>query len=210
VTVARPTTAIEAWRAYDALPLTPILEASLAAFQEHGYHGTTIRDIASRVGITMPTLYYHHGSKEGILAAVLDVGMDDLRQHLDGALAAAGDDTEKKLRNFVTAVSLHETRRQDIARIHPESRFLGAEARQDYITRRNAVTAILVDILDTGTREGAFDAADSHFTARGIFAMLQGTPQWYRDGGPDDPDAIAAKYVEVVLRMVGATNRPER
>lgn len=190
------------WRAYDELPLTPILAAALAAFRANGYHGTSIRDIAKRAGITMPSLYYHHGNKEGILGALLDVGMDDLRRHLDGARAEAGTDTLRRLGNFVTVITLHETRRREIAVIHPESRFLGPEARAAYITRRDEVDAELVAILADGQAEGLFRIEDIAFTARGILAMLQGTSRWYRDGGHDGPDAIAQKYLRAVLRMV--------
>lgn len=190
------------WRVYEPLPLTPILDASLAAFQQNGYHGTTIRDIAARVGITMPSLYYHYGNKEGILAALLTVGMDDLTAHLDGALAEAGASTSDRFRNFITAVSLHETCRREIARIHPESRFLGPDARAVYVARRNAITDSLVTLLESGRDEGIFAVEDTHFIARGIFAMMQGTPQWFRADGPDDPFRIAEKYLEVITRMV--------
>jgi len=57
------------WRLYEPLELTPILTAALEAFYEHGFHGTTVRDIARRVGQTVPSLYYHHDSKEGAFVA---------------------------------------------------------------------------------------------------------------------------------------------
>ncbi|MBY6414440.1 TetR/AcrR family transcriptional regulator [Rhodococcus sp. BP-252] len=190
------------WRVYRPLPLTPILAAALSLFQAKGYHGTTIRDIAARAEITMPSLYYHYGNKEGILAALLNVGMDDLAAHIAGALSEAGESTTERLRHFVTAVSLHETCRRDIARIHPESRFLGPEARSHYVARRNTVTDNMIELLETGRAEGVFQIDDTHFIARSIFAMLQGTPQWYRDDGPDDPHDIAAKYVQSIFRMI--------
>ena len=64
------------WRTSPTPELSPILSASLDAFSEHGYHGTTVRDIAKRVGVTVPALYYHHENKEGLLFALLDTGIE--------------------------------------------------------------------------------------------------------------------------------------
>jgi AcrR family transcriptional regulator len=47
-----------------------IHEAALDVFSERGYDKATLREIAERLGITRPALYYHYRSKDEILAAV--------------------------------------------------------------------------------------------------------------------------------------------
>jgi len=37
-----------------------ILDAALAAFYEHGYHGTTTRDLARRSGLSVPEIGRAH------------------------------------------------------------------------------------------------------------------------------------------------------
>jgi AcrR family transcriptional regulator len=41
-----------------------IKTAALAVFDEKGFHQASIRDIAAKAGCSLPTLYYHYGSKE--------------------------------------------------------------------------------------------------------------------------------------------------
>lgn len=48
-----------------------ILTTATDMFSEVGYRGTSLRDIAMRVGITHPGLLYHFHSKEELLQAVL-------------------------------------------------------------------------------------------------------------------------------------------
>jgi AcrR family transcriptional regulator len=47
-----------------------ILDVSLDLFTDQGFDGTSMREIAERLGITKPAIYYHFGSKEEILMAL--------------------------------------------------------------------------------------------------------------------------------------------
>jgi len=48
-----------------------ILATALEVFTEGGFHGSSTREIARRVGVTEPTLFHYFGSKQALLAAVL-------------------------------------------------------------------------------------------------------------------------------------------
>jgi len=52
-----------------------ILDAAEDLFAEHGYHGTTLRDVATRVGLRIPSLYNHFASKDALYSAVLARGI---------------------------------------------------------------------------------------------------------------------------------------
>jgi AcrR family transcriptional regulator len=47
-----------------------ILDVALDLFTEQGYDGTSLREIAERLGVTKAALYYHFESKEDILMAL--------------------------------------------------------------------------------------------------------------------------------------------
>jgi len=48
-----------------------IAEIAAALFAEHGVASTSIRMICREAGITAPTLYYHFGSKDGLLQHIV-------------------------------------------------------------------------------------------------------------------------------------------
>ena len=47
-----------------------ILDVALDLFTDQGFDGTSMREIAGRLGITKPSIYYHFASKEEILLAL--------------------------------------------------------------------------------------------------------------------------------------------
>jgi AcrR family transcriptional regulator len=61
-----------------------ILDAAMQLFGEVGYHTASLREVASRVGISHPGLLHHFASKAVLLAAVLE-----RRDEIDGELFRA-------------------------------------------------------------------------------------------------------------------------
>jgi AcrR family transcriptional regulator len=62
-----------------------ILEVALERFATRGYHATSVREIAERVGVTKAAVLYHFPGKSDILGALAEPMLDDL----DAAVAAA-------------------------------------------------------------------------------------------------------------------------
>ena len=78
-----------------------ILDAALAVMAEHGYHGTSVRDIAERAGVSPAALYHHFTSKQQVLATIMERGIKALLERTHAALADAGDEPAARLRALV-------------------------------------------------------------------------------------------------------------
>jgi AcrR family transcriptional regulator len=60
-----------------------IVEAALEVFSASGYHGTTMKDVAAKAGLTPKGLNHHFASKEDLLGAVLEMrDENDAARHL--------------------------------------------------------------------------------------------------------------------------------
>jgi AcrR family transcriptional regulator len=55
-----------------------ILDVALELFTEHGFEGTTLQQIADRLGFTKAALYYHFRSKDDLLQALIAPAVGEL------------------------------------------------------------------------------------------------------------------------------------
>lgn len=54
-----------------------VLDAALDLFSEHGFEGTSLQDIADRLGVTKAAVYYHFRTKDDLLLALVRPAFDD-------------------------------------------------------------------------------------------------------------------------------------
>jgi AcrR family transcriptional regulator len=68
-----------------------ILAVALEAFSAHGYHNTSMNDVAEAAGVTKPVLYQHFDSKRELYGALLEEVGNRLLTAIAKATAAASD-----------------------------------------------------------------------------------------------------------------------
>ncbi|MDO1481167.1 TetR/AcrR family transcriptional regulator [Rhodococcus ruber] len=198
------------WREFEALQLDPILEHALDAFGENGFHGTSVRDLARRVGVTVPALYYHHENKEAVLVALLHTAVRDLTERALAAVAAGGDDPVRRFTHFVEAIVLNSTYRSRQSALDSELRHVSPQNRRHYAATRKRVELIALDLVGEGVERGVFVVDDIAEAVRALLGMCQSIARWYRIGGPLTPDQVAARYTVIALRIVGCPSAAAR
>jgi AcrR family transcriptional regulator len=77
-----------------------LLDVALAVFARHGYHDTSMNDIADAAGVTKPVLYQHFDSKRELYQALLDQVGTRLLTGIVTAAAEAEDGREQTERGF--------------------------------------------------------------------------------------------------------------
>lgn len=187
------------WHRFGPLPLTPILSAALAAFRQDGYHGASVRDIAQRVGVTVPTLYYHHGSKQGLLLALLERSMTDLTVRSTRALSEAGDQPLDQLVDLVDCTVRFMCHRTPTAHLDAQARFLDPDAREVYAAPRDRFERTFGAVVRRGCEQGVFATDHPVDTTRALLGTFQSVATWFRTDGPLAPEEIAARHVGFAL-----------
>ncbi|NIO39938.1 MAG: TetR family transcriptional regulator, partial [Burkholderiales bacterium] len=84
-----------------------MLKAAAERFAEHGFAGTSVRDITRSAGCNIAAVNYYFGSKEELYTAVFEARFAELRDYRIGALRGimqrADLTLELVLRTFATA-----------------------------------------------------------------------------------------------------------
>jgi TetR/AcrR family transcriptional regulator, cholesterol catabolism regulator len=180
-----------------------IVATAASLFLDKGYEGTSVQDIADRVGILKGSLFYYISTKEDLLYAVLcdifagaradierihaldDAPLDKVRKvaeaHVQNLLANR-DKTAIYFRDFS---SMSEERRAEIT------------AERDYYGR--TFTALLM----AAQAEGSIcPDLDINLTSGSLLGMLNMVHDWYQPSASRSPEKLAAEMGDLTVASV--------
>ncbi|MFR9807146.1 TetR/AcrR family transcriptional regulator [Pseudonocardia sp. RS010] len=198
------TVATSDWRTYTHDRTLPdVLDAALDVFVRFGYHGTTVRAIAAKAGLSVPGLYHHYPSKQEILATLLRMSNEDVMARSRAALADAGDDPRDRFTALVENIVLYMTHRRRLARAAREIHVLDEPYRSQHVALRDELERMVLREVEAARACGRFSTPDAHGATRAVLVLCQGVADWYTVGGPQRPAEIAAQYVGFALAIVG-------
>src|ERR1700733_4590726 len=86
-----------------------LLDVGRRLFDERGFEGTLIEEIAAKAGVSKPVVYEHFGGKEGLYAVVVDREVDRLLTTVTGLLIEADHSREKFEAGMVALLRYIET-----------------------------------------------------------------------------------------------------
>ena len=185
-----------------------ILQASLALFAETGFHGTSIRAIAQRVGINSATLYAHYPSKEQVLADLVLIGHAELAARMTRAVAELPPESHD-----IAARGPGPCARAPAHRLFAAG---GGHQQRTARPRSRAGAAPLALRADcagwssrpwsAASRTACSPSPTCCSTATAIGALRMQVAHWF---GPDQPasgERVAEVYASLALRMAGLSN----
>lgn len=192
----------------DALPRGakgPILVAALGLYAEHGYGGTSVRDIAKEAGVQPATLYAHYPSKEHVLAELIRIGHESHHQLMRAALLETSADPRDQLAALMRAhVQMHARFPMLAVVANAELHALSPEAAVPALELRKQSEQLLIDVILRGVQKGIFKVKEPRLALAAIGAMGLRVSHWYTPGFELSVDEVADNYAEFALRIVGA------
>lgn len=180
-----------------------VVESAIAPFYARGYHGTSMRDIASGAGVTVASIYHHFPSKQAILQHIMHTTLTDVLERTRQAVASAPETHGERLGALMCAwVGFHAERGQEALISAVEFRSLEEPGRTHVVALRDEQEQVFRDVATAGVAGGEFLTAHPVEAARGIIAMGYAVVNWYDPGGHLGPRELAAKYRDLALATV--------
>jgi AcrR family transcriptional regulator len=176
-----------------------ILKSAAAAFRRLGFHGATLEEIATELGMKKGNLYYYFRNKEDILFACHQYSLDRLLEVLK--VVERGDRRpDAKLRELI--VSVVHTILDDL---HGTALFLDLEALTPThlrmaIERRDEFDRGVRRVIQQGIDWGTFSpSADPKLLSFAILGAVNWIPRWYSPDGPASSQEIAARFADYLI-----------
>ena len=171
-----------------------------ALFRARGFAATSMRELATELGLEAGSLYSHIKSKEEILHRVC---FDLAAGFFAGFAQATADDAQPVPAQLRQAIEAHVrvlTRDGAASAVFlHEWRHLSVPARAEFLALRDRYEAQFRALVQRGLDAGELAAPDAAFAALTLLASLNWLPTWYRPDGKLTPDEIAHRLAEQLL-----------
>jgi len=177
-----------------------LLEVAIDLFATRGYVGTSIRDIAGAMGMSISNIYHYYGSKEGILLAIFEQSAVRLLENLEQVAGLRIDPLERfelLLRTNLTLSGRFQNETK-VYTIDKEQFPLEAQEQTRLVQRK--ILRIYVDQLEALDEAGLLAAGDVTILAFNILGVINWFLRWYRDGNRFTFENVADEIVPFILR----------
>lgn len=180
-----------------------LFEKAMELFGRDGYHGVSIRDIATALGQQPGSIYFHVASKQELLYELAIIGHEAHLKRLRDALLDTGAEPVDQLDALVTAHIWGHLNYPSMARVvNKEMGALPDEQLRTVLAIRTQMEQQFIDVIDRGVRLGAFNCTDPFLAAKAIGAMGVRVPEWWTPDAGRTAEEVVASYVEYARKMV--------
>jgi AcrR family transcriptional regulator len=181
-----------------------LMDAAVDAFAYKGFHATSTRDIAARAHLSPAGVYVHFASKQDLLFQLCLRGHVLALEVVDTARQSAKT-PPAQLVAIVSAFARWHAEQFRTARIvQYEFPQLTPEHREEVLTLRRQIDAVVTEVLRAGVANGDFDIADVSMTTLALQSLSIDVARWYKPGTRRTPEAIGTAYGDLALRLVRA------
>jgi AcrR family transcriptional regulator len=176
-----------------------ILRAAGQIFRQRGYAHTGMREIAAAAALSAADLYHYFRGKDEILFYCQDRALDRLSAAAADVQAAASGAADRLRRLLAAHV---QTILDDVdggtAHLHVES--LSPALRARVVQKRDRYEQQVRRLVAEGVATGEFRPAPVDLTVRAMLGAVNSTVTWFRAGGPQRADEVAAATAEFLVR----------
>jgi len=186
-----------------------LLEAAVTLFAERGFERASMRELASRSGMSLAGLYHHFASKEQLLYALQVDAFERLFESLRGMSGDAAPESrlEFLIRNHLEFFTAHITEMKVLSH---ELETLEGDAGRKIVAMRAEYYRLFRDVVaELLTTQGRSDL-DSRVTTMAIFGMINWIYRWYGSVPGMKAEALAHQPSSIVLHGILASGAESR
>ena len=167
-----------------------VLKAAAHCFNQKGYSGTSLKNVADMLGLTDPALYYYVKNKEELVYLCYVRAADIGREAMDRAISEGGLGLEQVRRYLRYHIEIMVGERGPIA-IMSEIPSLKPDHREEVLELSRRHSLKFEEMLQRGIGDGSIRGCDVRMTGNAIMGSINWIPKWFHG----DP-AVAARVAD--------------
>ncbi len=175
-----------------------ILEAAIQAFREKGYHGTTLEDIAERLGVRNTALYHYFPDKEAILYECHRESLGQVMTLLDDARRHS-DSPAEQLRYLIAEHVRVMTETLRGSSLAFEVHSLAPEHQAEIIRERDRYERGLRKVITAGIDSGEFRDVNPKITVFAILGAINWIARWFDPDGTIHSPELGAAFADQLV-----------
>ena len=180
-----------------------LLREAASAFSRQGFHGTSLNDIAQKLGVTKAALYSYVPGKEELLYFCHDWAMDGAAASVENAIAQGGNGLEK-LRNTLQSYLERMLLEEGGFVILLEENSLKPAHAKAIIKRRDAFESALRSFVVEGIEDGSIVPCNEKLAVFMALGAMNWVRKWYSPQGAWTGTQIAQALAMFLERAVSA------
>jgi AcrR family transcriptional regulator len=177
-------------RGRPGLDLATVLDRSVVLFNERGFDGTSMEDLAQHLGVTKSAIYHHVTSKDALLGLALDRALSGLEEAAADVRAMAGpavDRLESLVRRSVEVLVERLPYVTLLLRVHGNS-----AVERDALGRRRRLDRFAASLVKEAVGDGDLRPdVDPAVAARLLFGMVNSLVEWLRPASAHSAEELA-------------------
>jgi AcrR family transcriptional regulator len=173
-----------------------VIRAAAREFNRKGYHNTSLDDIAARLAVTKPTVYYYVTSKEQLLFACFLAGVEPIRaafREVRARVLPARARLAAVLRHYGEAVASEF----GWCMVRAEEQDLSPAMSRHIKTLKSEIDHGIRRLIREGIQDGSIPPCDPKMTAFALAGALNWIAHWYREDQSLTGAQIAAAFVGI-------------
>jgi TetR/AcrR family transcriptional regulator len=182
-----------------------LLHEAAAAFNRQGFHGTSLAEIAKKLGVTKAALYTYVPSKEDLLYFCHDWAMDSAFESLQQARDKGGTGLQmlrNTLQDYLERMLMDEG---GFVVLLEENALKPAHAKA-IIKRRDEFEHAMRAFVTEGIRDGSIVPCNEKLAVFSALGTLNWVRKWYSPGGEWTGPQIAQALAQMIER--GLARKP--
>ncbi|HXW73809.1 MAG TPA: TetR/AcrR family transcriptional regulator [Steroidobacteraceae bacterium] len=186
-----------------------VIRAAAREFNRKGYHNTSLDDIAARLEVTKPTVYYYVTSKEQLLFECFVAGVEQIRaafRDVRELSVPARERLNAVLRHYGEAVASEF----GWCMVRAEDQDLSPAMSRHIKSLKSEIDHGIRRLIREGVQDGSIQPCDPKMTAFALAGALNWIAHWYREDRSLTGAQIAEAFVAIFeggLRPRGSVSR---